>query len=97
MAEVPSTSLKPVTRLEAMRRLAAEAHASYLAHGPMVRIQDVASALGVTNQRVGDLLAEGRIVGAEIGGFRYVSVDAAVRYVVEGPRRPGRPRTKPPK
>ena len=61
-------------------------------HGPIVPMATVAEQLGVSTQRVQNLVNEGRIASVGIAGRRWVIGKSALEYLAAGPRKPGRPK-----
>jgi excisionase family DNA binding protein len=59
-------------------------------HGPVVPQHMVAKLLGVSRQRVGQLVEAGRIAVVRLAGHQYVPYDA-LRYFLAEERKNGRP------
>jgi excisionase family DNA binding protein len=59
-------------------------------HGPVVPQHMVAKLLGVSRQRVGNLVDEGRIAVVRLGGHQFVPYEA-LRYFLADERKNGRP------
>jgi excisionase family DNA binding protein len=59
-------------------------------HGPVVPQHMVAKLLGVSRQRVAQLVEAGRIAVVRLGGHQYVPYDA-LRYFLAEERKNGRP------
>jgi hypothetical protein len=94
MAEVsPRAGSGVVQRgLAALESVIDQYQAAQEAHGPLVPISTVAAVLGVTPQRVGDLLNEGRMISVEVCGRRWVAAKSVRADLVSGPKASGRPR-----
>jgi hypothetical protein len=62
-------------------------------HGTLLPQFVVVSALGVSKQRVHELVSAGRLASVEVAGKTWVPAAALELYLVEGPRKSG-PRAK---
>lgn len=78
--------------LDAFKRVVREYEAATAAHGPVVPISTVAEHLDVSIQAVQNLIERNRLEAVEIGGRRWVVGSSVIRYLVEGPKRAGRPK-----
>ncbi len=81
-----------IWRVDAFKRVVREYEAAVAAHGVVVPIITVAESLGVSHQRVGSLLDEGRIASVMVTGRRYVKAESVFAYLAAGPGKPGRPK-----
>lgn len=59
-------------------------------HGPVVPQHMIAKLLGVSRQRVGQFVEEGRLATVTLGGHQYVPYEA-LRYFLADERKNGRP------
>ncbi len=60
-------------------------------HGTLLPQSVVVSALGLSKQRVNQLVAAGRLAAVEAAGKTWVPAVALELYMVEGPHKGGRP------
>jgi hypothetical protein len=60
-------------------------------HGTLLPQSVVGSALGVSKQRVSQLVAAGQLATVEVAGKTWVPAAALELYLAEGPRKTGRP------
>lgn len=79
----------PVERVR-RRSILREVAEVFERHGPVVPQHMVCKLLGVSRQRVGKLIQEGRIGVVTIGGRQYVPYEA-LRYFLADERKNGRP------
>ena len=90
---LPEPPVRPsVTPQAAFDQVVREYEAAQTLHGVLVPISTVAECLGVSSQRVLDLLNDNRLEAAEICGRRWVISSSVKRHLAEAPRKPGRPR-----
>jgi hypothetical protein len=80
------------TAMEAFKQVMADYEGAQKDHGLLVPITTVAESLGVTSQRVAELLDAGRMHGVVVTGRRWVVASSVVAYIQAGPRARGRPR-----
>lgn len=77
---------------EAFKHVLREYQRAQERHGVLVPMTTVAEALDVSGARVFALVDEGRLDAVEVVGRRWVIAESVVRYLAEGPRKPGRPK-----
>lgn len=78
--------------VEAFRAVVRAYEDAVAKHGLLVPPTTIAESLGVSPQRVDQLMDVGRLDAVTIAGRRWVVANSVERYLAEGPRKGGRPR-----
>lgn len=78
--------------VDAFRQVVREYEEAQARHGLLVPPSTVAESLGVSPQRVDQLMDAGRLRGVVVSGRKYVVAASVVEYLKDGPRPIGRPR-----
>ena len=90
---LPQVVVKEAKRgAAAFRQVVEEYQAAQAKHGLLVPVSTVAEAVGISPQRVTQLLDEGRLQAVTVTGRRWVVAASVTAFLAQGPRPAGRPK-----
>ena len=92
-------SLKPITqgmkrKLNAHWDELRNIRYAYEANGAVIAQKKAAAILGVSKQRIGEMIATGKLQPVDIGGYPVVTLQSVIEYGIKPRDRGGRPRKK---